>query len=91
MDTVGVRELRQYLSRYLDRVKAGETLVVTERGEEVARLVPSGDTTYGELVLRYGATPPTGSVEAVAARLRGPAHPAGTTDAFLSESRGERA
>ena len=30
--TVGVRELRQNLSRYLDRVKLGEALVVTERG-----------------------------------------------------------
>ena len=37
---VGVRELRQNLSVYLDRVKAGETLVVTEHGEPVARLGP---------------------------------------------------
>ena len=38
---VGVRELRQNLSVYLDRVKAGETLVVTEHGEPVARLEPA--------------------------------------------------
>jgi prevent-host-death family protein len=31
-ESVGVRELRQNLSRYLDRVKAGEPFVVTERG-----------------------------------------------------------
>lgn len=37
---VGVRELRQNLSVYLDRVKAGETLEVTEHGEPVARLTP---------------------------------------------------
>ena len=37
---VGVRELRQNLSVYLDRVKAGETLEVTERGQPVARLGP---------------------------------------------------
>jgi prevent-host-death family protein len=37
---VGVRELRQNLSVYLERVKAGETLEVTERGEPVARLGP---------------------------------------------------
>lgn len=37
---VGVRELRQNLSVYLDRVKAGETLEVTERGVPVARLGP---------------------------------------------------
>jgi prevent-host-death family protein len=37
---VGVRELRQNLSVYLDRVKAGETLEVTEHGEPVAQLGP---------------------------------------------------
>lgn len=38
---VGVRELRQNLSVYLDRVKAGETLEVTEHGRPVARLAPN--------------------------------------------------
>ena len=38
---VGVRELRQNLSVYLDRVKTGETLVVTEHGHPVARLMPN--------------------------------------------------
>jgi prevent-host-death family protein len=38
---VGVRELRQNLSVYLDRVKAGETLEVTEHGHPVARLAPN--------------------------------------------------
>ena len=37
---VGVRELRQNLSVYLDRVKDGETLEVTEHGYAVARLTP---------------------------------------------------
>jgi prevent-host-death family protein len=37
---VGVRELRQNLSVYLRRVKAGESLEVTERGATVARLTP---------------------------------------------------
>ena len=40
MERIGVRELRQHASRYLDRVKAGETVEVTERGRLVARLVP---------------------------------------------------
>ena len=38
---VGVRELRQNLSVYLDRVKAGETLEVTEHGRPVAQLAPN--------------------------------------------------
>lgn len=37
---VGIRELRQNLSIYLDRVKAGETLEVTEHGQPVAQLGP---------------------------------------------------
>ena len=40
MDQIGVRELRQHASRYLQRVAAGETLEVTDRGRPVARLVP---------------------------------------------------
>ena len=38
--TVGVRELRQNLSVYLDRVKKGEALTVTEHGAAVAILRP---------------------------------------------------
>jgi prevent-host-death family protein len=39
-DEVGVRELRDHLSRYLDRVKAGAEVVVTEHGHPIAYLVP---------------------------------------------------
>jgi prevent-host-death family protein len=37
---VGVRELRQNLSKYLERIKRGERLEVTERGRAVAVLAP---------------------------------------------------
>lgn len=40
MERIGVRELRQHASRYLARVKAGETVEVTERGQLIALLVP---------------------------------------------------
>jgi prevent-host-death family protein len=43
MERVGVRELRQNLSVYLRRVKAGQRLEVTERGQPVARLEPIVD------------------------------------------------
>jgi prevent-host-death family protein len=36
--TVGVRELKNQLSSYLDRVKAGEEITVTEHGRAIARL-----------------------------------------------------
>lgn len=37
---VGVRELRQNLSVYLERVKKGQSLTVTEHGQVVAELRP---------------------------------------------------
>ena len=37
---VGIRELRQNLSVYIERVKAGETLEVTDHGRPVANLEP---------------------------------------------------
>jgi prevent-host-death family protein len=36
----GIAELKANLSRFLDRVKSGEEIVVTERGRGVAKLVP---------------------------------------------------
>ena len=60
---VGVRELRQNLSVYLDRVKAGETLEVTEHGVPVARLGPRPEqrpSRYEQLVAEGRITPATG-------------------------------
>jgi len=38
--TIGVAKLKAHLSRYLDQVKHGEEVVVTERGLPVAKIVP---------------------------------------------------
>jgi prevent-host-death family protein len=38
--TTGIKELRSSLTATLERVKAGEEILVTERGEPIARLVP---------------------------------------------------
>jgi prevent-host-death family protein len=91
-ERVGVRQLRQDLSRYLERVKQGEALVVTERGREVARLVPSGPSAdrYSVLAQRFGSTVPIARLETIAARLEAPGAPAGTTDRYLDDSRRER-
>ncbi|HJR58282.1 MAG TPA: type II toxin-antitoxin system prevent-host-death family antitoxin [Vicinamibacterales bacterium] len=58
--TVGVRELRQNLSVYLDRVKKGEALTVTEHGAAVAilRPLPVISGVLGRLVAEGRATPP---------------------------------
>ena len=42
MRTVGIRELKNSLSEYLRRVRAGESVLVTDRGEVVAELTPPG-------------------------------------------------
>jgi antitoxin (DNA-binding transcriptional repressor) of toxin-antitoxin stability system len=59
MSTVGVRELRQNLSVYLERVKRGEALTVTERGHVVALLRPPvrTDTLVDRLVAEGRAQP----------------------------------
>ncbi|CAN5687035.1 hypothetical protein BH24ACT25_BH24ACT25_12430 [soil metagenome] len=92
MESVGVRELRQNLSRHLARVKTGESLVVTERGEEIAVLVPSGAHAeeHARLAARFGASVPVGRLEDVAARLAPPGAAAGTTDEFIAETRTSR-
>jgi len=40
MRTIGLRELNQNPSKAVARVRAGETIVVTDRGRPVLRLVP---------------------------------------------------
>jgi prevent-host-death family protein len=40
MKTIGLRELNQNPSKAVARVRAGETIVVTDRGRPVLRLVP---------------------------------------------------
>jgi prevent-host-death family protein len=58
VDRIGVRELRQHASRYLARVRQGETLEVTDRGRPVALLVPYSADPWTDLVARGQVTPP---------------------------------
>lgn len=58
MSQVGVRELKNRLSRYLKRVQRGEEILVTERGRSVARIVPAEASSLKEAMeplLREGA------------------------------------
>lgn len=58
--SVGIRELRDHLSSYMERVKAGETLTITEHGRPIARIVGSAlSPRLVELVARGEATLPT--------------------------------
>jgi prevent-host-death family protein len=47
--TVGIRELKSHLSAYVRRVRAGETVVVTDRGTPVVRLMPMRQSTEATL------------------------------------------
>jgi prevent-host-death family protein len=62
---VGVRELRDHLSRHLAEVRSGRTVIVTDHGEPIARIVPVGPTRLEQLRLEGRVTP--------AARRRTPA------------------
>ncbi len=37
---VGTRELKAKLSEYMQRVKKGETVIVTERGKSIGQIIP---------------------------------------------------
>jgi prevent-host-death family protein len=44
MKSVGLRELKNRLSAYVRELRSGETVLVTDRGEVVAGLVPPGQS-----------------------------------------------
>ena len=65
--------MRQNLSKYLRVVKEGKSLTVTERGHEVARVVPLRpeiDPVYRRLAEKYGVTAPKGDLVEVARSMR---------------------
>lgn len=47
MRTVGLRDLKNRLSEYIRQVRSGEGVLVTDRGEVVAELVPPGQVMDG--------------------------------------------
>ena len=47
MKEVGLRELKNRLSEYVNRVKSGDALLVTDRGQPVAELRPISDKIHG--------------------------------------------
>lgn len=59
-DRVGVRDLKDQLSRYLALVRSGREVIVTDHGRPVARLVPvdRGASVLDELVARGEVSAP---------------------------------
>ena len=55
---VGIRDLRNNLSHYLDRVRAGDELVVTDRGRAIAQLLPLGGERALDRLIAAGVVTP---------------------------------
>ena len=67
----GIRELRNHLSEYLERVRSGEEIVVTDRGEAVARLVPLDRPRVLDRLIAEGLVEPAPSRARSRPRRRG--------------------
>ncbi len=71
MGEVGVRELKQHLSEYLERAARGETVTVTDRGKPKAVLGPIvGRAWIQEGIAEGWVTPPSGGRLQPVPRLR---------------------
>lgn len=84
---VGVRELKQRLSEYLDRAARGERITVTERGRPKAQLVPLPGGDHIQRGIEEGwITPPMDSGSFPPAPRRAPAN--ATVAEMVDEDRG---
>ena len=50
MEKIGIRELKENLSYYMNRVKTGERIIVTDRKREIAIIMPLGKKTKEEKI-----------------------------------------
>lgn len=83
---VGVRELRDNLSEWLDRAAAGEDVIVTERGRPKVRLsAATGEHILDRLVREGRATAPTRARRPLPPALEVEGNP--VTDALLKQRR----
>lgn len=67
---VGIRELKNGLSKYIDRVRAGGEVIITDRGRPVARLsaVDASDDRLADLIAAGVVRAPASRVRHVPAR-----------------------
>jgi prevent-host-death family protein len=73
MSSIGVRELRQNASRWLERVRGGEAFDITVQGRPVARLVPwKGQGGLASLIEEGVARPGSTSLQQRLAELGPP-------------------
>jgi prevent-host-death family protein len=83
VNSVGVRELRDHLSKTLAEVQDGHTVTITDRGKPIARIVPVGPSTLDRLIAEGRVRPP----ERPKRPARRPIKGKGTASDLLSEQR----
>ena len=66
----GVRELRDYLSRYLATVRAGHEVIVTDHGKAIARLVPFDQPKPIDRMIAEGLVTPAANAKTTLASPR---------------------
>ena len=81
---VGVRELRNNLSRYLERVREGEEVVVTDRGRAIARVLPVGRERALDRLIAEGLVTPA---QRPKRRARPPIKSKGTVSDLVADQR----
>ena len=81
---VGVRELRDGLSRHLSAVREGHTITVTDHGKPVARIVPVDEPTALERLVAAGRVTRAARPRQ---RRRPPVRSSGTVGDLVSEQR----
>jgi prevent-host-death family protein len=63
---VGVRELKNNLSRYLAQVSTGKEVIITDRGRAVARITPIGTERNIDKLIAQGVVTPASTAKQVA-------------------------
>ena len=81
---VGVRELRNHLSRYLQQVRDGDEVIVTDRGRAIARVVPVGAERVLDRLIAEGIVTPARQRKRQAAK---PIRAKGTVSNLVGEQR----
>lgn len=85
MANIGIRELRDGLSKHIATVAAGATITVTDRGRPVARIVPVDQPTALERLIAEGVVQPPKKRRGP---LPEPLPTAGTVSDLVAEQRG---
>lgn len=82
MESIGIRELRQNASAWLERVRQGESFQITDRGRPIAMLVPPADDPIERLRAEGALRPAKGDLLEIAARALPPPGPLSASEAL---------